>query len=117
MTPKQKAEFLLDEFFIIQQQIKWTENENYLTKCAELNEELEDEANYYWKELARKSALICIDEILKQHKKIIVSHNITAYKSKEDFNNNLTDIQNQLDSYVLSKDSYWEQVKNEINNL
>ena len=33
------------------------------------------------------------------------------------FNENLIDIQNQLDNYVLSKDSYWEQVKNEINNL
>jgi len=103
MTPKEKAKELVYKMYV-----------KYEPK-------IDDKGGIYYFnmsiEVAKQSALICVDEILKQHKKIIVSHNITAYKSKEDFNNNLTDIQNQLDSYVLSKDSYWEQVKQEINNL
>ena len=100
MTPKEKAKELVDKYSIIRFNI----NGNFITR-------------HLWKEEATQYALIAVDEILNQQKKIIVSHIITAYKSAKDFNKNLTDIQNQLDHYVLSNDNYWRQVKQEIQAL
>ena len=72
---------------------------------------------YDIKIIALESSIITVDEILKQYKKIIVSHNISAYVSVKEFNTNLTNIQNQLDYYVLSNSSYWMQVKQELKDL
>lgn len=94
MTPKEKAQELVDKFI------------PYAYDGASSSEEN-----------AQECALIAVDEILNQQKKIIVSHIITAYKSAKDFNKNLTDIQNQLDHYVLFNDNYWRQVKQEIESL
>ena len=66
---------------------------------------------------AKQCALIAVDEMLKYDEKIIVSHKTSAYKSFEDFNQNLKHIQNELDSYVLSRYSYWQEVKQEIEKL
>ncbi len=68
-------------------------------------------------EEAKGCALIAVDEILEQHKKITVSHIVSAYKTIQDFNENLTNIQNELDSYVLQNYGYWQEVKQEINKL
>ena len=67
--------------------------------------------------IAKNLALIAVDEILEQHKKITVSHIITAYKTIQDFNQNLTNVQNDLDSYVLENYGYWQEVKQEIQLL
>ena len=67
--------------------------------------------------IAKKSALIAIDEMLKQFNKIKVSHIITGYITYKDFEENLTSIQNQLDSEMISKWNYWNEVKDEIKNL
>lgn len=67
--------------------------------------------------IAKRCALIAVDEILKTHKKISVSHKISAYKTFEDFNENLTNVQNELDSYVLKNYGYWQKVKQEIELL
>ena len=69
------------------------------------------------KELTKQCALVAVDEMLKHDEKIIVSHKTSAYKSFEDFNQNLKHIQNELDSYVLSRYSYWQEVKQEIEKL
>ena len=66
---------------------------------------------------SKEFALIAVDEMLKHDEKIIVSHKTSAYKSFEDFNQNLKHIQNELDSYVLSRYSYWQEVKQEIQKL
>ena len=66
---------------------------------------------------AKKCALIAVDEILSQHKKITVSHILSGYKSIQDFNKNLTNIQNELDSYVLQNYGYWQEVKQQIEKL
>jgi predicted RNA-binding protein with PIN domain len=66
---------------------------------------------------AKYSALIAVDEILEQHKKITVSHIVSAYKTIQDFNENLTNVQNELDSYVLQNYGYWQEVKQEIQGL
>jgi hypothetical protein len=67
--------------------------------------------------IAKQCALIAVDEMLKQHKKITVSHIVSAYKTIQDFNENLTNVQNELDSYVLQNYGYWQDVKQEIQLL
>jgi hypothetical protein len=68
-------------------------------------------------EVAKRCALIAVDEMLKQNKKITVSHLVSTYKSSQDFNENFTNVQNELDSYVLQNYGYWQEVKQEINKL
>lgn len=67
--------------------------------------------------ISKNLALIAVDKLLEQHKKITVSHIVTAYKSIQDFNENLTNVQNDLDSYVLGNYGYWQDVKQEINMI
>ena len=67
--------------------------------------------------IAVKSALISVEEIQKQFNQIKVSHIITGYISYKDFEENLTSIQDQLDSVMISKWNYWNEVKHEIEKL
>ena len=67
--------------------------------------------------IAKKAALIAVDEMLIQSKKIAVSHIVSAYKSFEDYSKNLNNIQDELDSYVLKNYGYWQEVKKEIQLL
>lgn len=89
MTPKEKAEELLSEYYF---QVTTLEKQ-------------------------KQCALITVDEMIKQYKKITVSHYITCYKTYQDFNNNFENIQHQLDHNVLSNFIYWQEVKQEINAL
>jgi methylphosphotriester-DNA--protein-cysteine methyltransferase len=66
---------------------------------------------------AKQCALIAVDEILSKDEKIIVSHKLSSYKTANDFNENFKHIQNELDSYVLFRYSYWQEVKHEITQL
>ena len=66
---------------------------------------------------AKRCALIAVEEILKQFEKIKVSHIINGYITYKDFEENLTSIQNQLDSEMISKWNYWNEVKQEIQAL
>ena len=105
MTAKEKAKELVDKYINIDYgNVDFYDLDlNYLINVM----------NYD----AREYALIAVDEMLKNDEKIIVSHKTSAYKSFEDFNQNLKHIQNELDSYVLSRYSYWQQVKQEIEKL
>ena len=67
--------------------------------------------------IAKNLSLIAVDEILKQFNQIKVSHIITGYITYKDFEDNLTSIQNQLDSEMISKWNYWNDVKQEIEKL
>ena len=62
-------------------------------------------------------ALIAVEEILKQFNKIKVQHIISAYTTYKDFEKNLISIQDQLDSEMISKWNYWNEVKHEIEKL
>jgi hypothetical protein len=118
MTAKDKAQDLVNKFAKIQEKIDWTEDKQLMELCGERNEALGQQGEYYWNELAKQSALIAVDSILKEcHNQIIVSHRTGGYKSFEDFNQNLIHIQNELDGYVLSSDAYWQEVKHEITKL
>ena len=67
--------------------------------------------------IAKKCALNTVEEILQQFESIKVSHIISGYVSYKDFEENLTSIQNQLDSEMISKWNYWNEVKHEIEQL
>jgi hypothetical protein len=99
MTPKEKAKELYFEM------LNW---QPYANQYIERN---------IISTTAKKCALIAVDEILSQHKKITVSHILSGYKSIQDFNENLTNIQNELDSYVLQNYGYWQEVKQQIEKL
>ena len=96
MNPKEKANELFDKYYII---------------CQEFTEEIQCSIQ------AKQCALIAVDEMLKQFNKIKVSHIITGYITYKDFEENLTSVQNQLDSEMISKWNYWNEVKDEIKNL
>jgi hypothetical protein len=67
--------------------------------------------------IAKQCASIAVDEILKTHKKISVSHKISAYKTAKDFMQSGSDIQNQIDNHVLNNFGYWAEVKQQIELL
>lgn len=100
MSAKEKARELVDTYRIMLM--------NSDTECGE---------EILCTVIAKYCAVIAVDEILKTHKKIKVSHNVSAYKTIQDFNENLTNIQNELDSYVLQNYGYWQEVKHEIQLL
>jgi hypothetical protein len=64
MKVKEKAEDLVNKFAKIQEQIEWTKDKELMKLCGERNDELGDEGEYYWKQLAKNSALIAVSEML-----------------------------------------------------
>ena len=100
MSAKDKAKDLVDTYRIMLM--------NTDTECGE---------EILCTVIAKYSAIIAVDEILEQHKKITVSHLVRADKTIQDFNENLTNVQNDLDSYVLGNYGYWQEVKQEIQLL
>ena len=65
MTPKEKAKELVDKIYNLQSSIAWdTSNENK-EKAAIFNDDLGADVELYWHELAKKSALFTVDEIVK----------------------------------------------------
>jgi hypothetical protein len=116
MIPKEKAQELFNKYFAVAESIEWSSEETAL-KAEKLNDELGDDVLIYWNELAKQSALIAVDEMLSKDEKIIVSHKLSSYKTANDFNENFKHIQNELDSYVLFRYSYWQEVKHEITQL
>ena len=96
MTPKEKANQLFLKLLTLD------------TKC---------EKSFVSVATAKRAATIAVDEMLKQFKKIKVSHIISGYITYKDFEKNLTSIQDQLDSEMISKWNYWNEVKHEIEKL
>lgn len=96
MTAKEKAQELFDKYYIL---------------CQEFTEEIQCSIQ------AKECVLVAVEEMQKQFNKIKVSHIITGYISYKDFEENLTNVQDQLDSEMISKWNYWNEVKHEINQL
>jgi len=97
MTPKEKAKELVSKF-----------NFEHTGQTYILHQTVDE---------SKRCALIAVDEIFELHKKITVSHLVSTYKSIQDFNENFTNVQNELDSYVIQNYGYWQEVKQEINKL
>lgn len=64
MTPKEKAKDLVDSYYKLAESIDWTDDATK-QKASDLNDELGSDVLIYWNELAKQSALIAVDEIIK----------------------------------------------------
>jgi hypothetical protein len=65
MKPQEKAEILVGQYIDIQTKIEWTENVETLKKCEALNSEIYEDVDKYWRNLAKQSALVAVNELLK----------------------------------------------------
>jgi hypothetical protein len=63
MAAKDKAKELFDKYFKLAESIEWT-NKQTSKKAEKMNDKLGQDVLFYWNELAKKSALIAVDEIL-----------------------------------------------------
>jgi len=86
MKAKEKAQDLINEYYILAESINWS-NEDTQKKAEKYNDDLGEDVLYYWHELAKRSALIAVDEILG-----------LIFLSQAEIN-------------------YWHEVKHEINQL
>lgn len=98
MTPKEKAEDLINKMFHCDD---YTPEESMAMLLIH----------------AKQCALIAVEEMLKESVLPIISHRTDSYKTAEDFNKNFTHIKDQIDSFIISKYSYWQKVKHEIEKL
>ena len=107
MKPKEKAQELVAKYYQLAESIEWTDNDTKV-KAEKFNDELGSDVLKYWNELAKKSALIAIYEIIK-------SKELRTLFTQE-----------QIDSMEGTSDDrwiyetfmkYWEQVKHEIEKL
>ena len=80
MSAKDKAKELINKFINIQDKIDWTENQDLLKKCEIQNESLGSEGEYYWHELAKQCALICIDEMLDFRNNLYMNEGSSAHQ-------------------------------------
>jgi hypothetical protein len=90
MTPKEKAEELVDKYSNLQEKIEWG-NDELKQNAGLIYEENNVEYDKYYYELAKQCALIAVDEIIKN--------------DKENYG---------TDGFVVN---YWEEVKKEIEKL
>ena len=63
MTPKERAEMLFENHFLIQDLIEWTDKET-MQKAENLNDELGTDVEIYWRKLAKQSAIITVDYVI-----------------------------------------------------
>ena len=70
MTPKEKAQELVDKFYNLQSSIAWTTNDELKRQASIFNDELGEDVEIYWDKLAKQTAVIAVDEILRLHKKV-----------------------------------------------
>jgi hypothetical protein len=94
MKAKDKAQDLINEYSILAESINWS-NEDTQKKAEKYNDDLGEDVLYYWHELAKRSALIAVDEILEQFNYIVFIE----------------------DAYRETNIEYWHEVKHEINQL
>lgn len=64
MTPQEKAKDLLDKLSVLQEKIEWG-NSKLKTEAGLIYEKNNIEYNEYYDELAKQSALIAVDEVIK----------------------------------------------------
>jgi hypothetical protein len=88
MTPKEKAQQLVDRFYNLQSSIAWTTNDELKRQASIFNDELGEDVEIYWDKLAKQTAVIAVDEI---------------------FNSGLL--------VMVDDEQYWYDVKQEIINL
>jgi|688.fasta_scaffold1774573_2 hypothetical protein len=103
MTPKEKAEELVDNFYQLAENIQWTNDDEKKEKSEKFNDELGNDVLIFWNELAKQSALIAVDEMLSE------------YQSMSDVESVL--VINDEVTFVVHQLVYWMEVKQEIEKL
>ena len=80
MSAKDKAKELIEKFYDIQAKIEQdTTNENK-KKAESFNNELGEDVDLFWRELAKQSALIAVDEMINWKENLFVTEGSMAYK-------------------------------------
>ena len=64
MTPQEKAQELVDKYYQLAESIEWTDEQTSL-KAEKFNDELGSDVLKYWNELSKQSALIAVDELIR----------------------------------------------------
>mgnify|MGYP001561865986 CR=1 FL=1 len=95
MTPKEKAQELVDKFYNLQSSIAWTTNDELKRQASIFNDELGEDVEIYWDKLAKQTAVIAVDELILS-----------------------TCVSSRVQSDFINYDrQYWHEVKQEIINL
>ena len=89
-TPKEKAKELVEKFIQVQDNTEFKTTEENYEKCVNLNKDLGSDVDSYWKQLAIKSAIKAVDEIVKT---------LSPYLGDDNAR------------------EYWNEVKNELNKM
>jgi len=94
MKPKEKAKELYEKYYNIQGEVKWDTTTENKEKAENFNNELGEDVDLFWVELAKQCALIAVNELINSN-----PHS------------------NPLNTNVESTMSYWQEVKQEIQAL
>jgi hypothetical protein len=82
MTPKEKAQELYEKYYNIQGKIEWNTTTENKEKAENFNNELGEDVDLFWVELAKQSALIVVDEIVKEIDIIMLPNPFKQYWNK-----------------------------------
>jgi len=112
-TTTMYAQQLVDRFYNLQSSIAWTTNDELKRQASIFNDELGEDVEIYWDKLAKQSAVIAVDEMLKELKSIRINLAPGSYVSYQDYKRDLDGIQHD----AMSKLLFLDQVKIEILKL
>jgi hypothetical protein len=77
---EEKAIELIKKFYDIQGQIEWNTTTENKEKVETFNNELGEDVDLFWQELAKQSALILIDEMINWKETLFVTEGSIAYQ-------------------------------------
>lgn len=80
MTAKDKAKELIEKFYDIQGKIEWDTTTETKKKAESFNNELGEDVDLFWRELAKQCALIAVDEMINWKETLFVTEGSMAYK-------------------------------------
>lgn len=107
MKPQEKAKKLVSKYYKLAESIEWTDKETSV-KAEKFNDELGTDVLRYWNELAKQSALLAVDEIIKSKnlKTLFTQEQIWSMEGTSD------------DRWIYETFmKYWKKVKQEIKKL
>jgi hypothetical protein len=87
MTPKEKAQELVDRFYNLQSSIAWTTNDELKRQASIFNDELGEDVEIYWDKLAKQTAVIAVDEIYNSGLLVMVDDEQYWYDVKQEIIN------------------------------
>ena len=66
MKPKEKAKELYEKYYNIQGEVQWDTTTENKEKAENFNNELGEDVDLFWVELAKQSSIIAVNEILHE---------------------------------------------------